>query len=129
MNAYYGYFFLMITIYHNPRCSKSREALGIAEKYSAEKNIPLEVVEYLKTPLSAQQLGELQRQLSSGLSDMVRDGEPEYAALALAGADDARLLQALCDEPKLLQRPIVTYQGRAVIGRPPALVNDLLRAD
>jgi arsenate reductase len=119
----------MITIYHNPRCSKSREALAIAEKYSAENKVPLEVVEYLKTPLSSQQLVELQRQMQATLREMVRDGEAEYAVLDLAGADDASLLQALCDHPKLLQRPIVAYRGRAVIGRPPALVNDLLRAN
>jgi arsenate reductase len=119
----------MITIYHNPRCSKSREALAIAEKFSTKNRVQLEIVDYIKTPLSLNQLKELRQALGTALGEMVRDNEPEYRALDLAGADDASLLKALADHPRLLQRPIVTYRGSAVIGRPPERVNDLLRTD
>jgi arsenate reductase len=117
----------MITIYHNPRCSKSREALAIAEGFSKENSVPLKIVDYIKNPLSSEQLKALQQALGTALGEMIRDNEPEYRALDLAGADDASLLKALADHPGLLQRPIVTYCGRAAIGRPPERVNDLLR--
>lgn len=116
----------MITIYHNSRCSKSRSALLLAEKFAMEKQLPLQVVDYLATPLSSEQIMALQRQLGIALRDMVRETEPQYAELGLAQADDAALLRALCDHPKLLQRPIVTYRGRAVIGRPPERLSELL---
>lgn len=119
----------MITIYHNPRCSKSREALALAERFAAQNELPLAVVEYLKTPLTLAQLAALHRQLGCGVRDMVRSNEEEYAALDLAQGDDAALLRALAAHPKLLQRPIVVYRGRAAIGRPPELLNDFLRAD
>lgn len=77
----------MITIYHNPRCSKSREALAVAEKFSTKNRVPLEIVDYIKTPL-LNQLKELRQALKTALGEMVRDNEPEYRALDLAGADD-----------------------------------------
>jgi arsenate reductase len=117
----------MIKIYHNPRCSKSREALVIAEAFSARKKLAIEIVDYLKTPLSLEQLRALQRQLKTPLRDMVRENEPEYRDLGLADADDGMMLQALAAHPKLLQRPVVVYEGRAVIGRPPERVHELLK--
>jgi arsenate reductase len=116
----------MITMYHNPRCSKSREALAIAEQFSSLHKFKPEVVDYQKTPLTLAQLQTLHRQLGGPLSAMVRDNEPEYAALNLAQADDAALLEALAAHPKLLQRPVVVYRERAVIARPPQLLNALL---
>lgn len=115
----------MITIYHNPRCSKSREALGMAEQFSNEKKLALEVVDYQKTPLTLAQLQDLHRILGGPVSAMVRDSEPEYAELGLAQADDAGLLAALAAHPKLLQRPIVVYRKHAVVARPPLLLNAL----
>lgn len=109
----------MITIYHNPRCSKSREALALAQQFSAQQNLPLQVVEYLKTPLTLAQLAALHRQLGGEVRDMVRDNEEEFSALNLAHADQAALLRALAQYPVLLQRPIVSYGDRAMIGRPP----------
>lgn len=91
-----------------------------------EKQLPLQVMDYLATPLSSEQIIALQRQLGIALRDMVRDTEPEYGELKLADADDTALLRALCDHPKLLQRPIVTYRERAVIGRPPERLSELL---
>lgn len=115
----------MITIYHNPRCSKSREALAMAEQFSHEHKLKLEVVDYQKTPLTLAQLKDLHWTLGGPVSAMLRDNEPEYAALGLAQADDAALLAALAAHPKLLQRPIVVYQKRAVIARPPQLLDQL----
>ncbi|AIY39534.1 Arsenate reductase [Collimonas arenae] len=115
----------MITIYHNQRCSKSREALAIAEQFSNTRKLKLEVIDYQKTPLTLAQLQALHRTLGGPVSAMLRDNEPEYAALDLAQADDAALLEALAAHPKLLQRPIVVYQKHAVIARPPELVNPL----
>lgn len=116
-----------ITIYHNPRCSKSREALAITQQFADANKAPLKVVEYLKTPLRAKELSDLRQRLNAPLRDMVRDTEEEYAALNLSQASDAVLLQALAAHPKLMQRPIVVYRGKAMIGRPPEKLHDLLR--
>jgi len=116
-----------ITIYHNPRCSKSREALALAQQFANANNAPLKVVEYLKTPLGAKELADLRQRLDAPLRDMVRDTEEEYAALHLAQASDEVLLQALAEHPKLMQRPIVVYRGKAMIGRPPEKLHHLLR--
>jgi arsenate reductase len=118
----------MITIYHNPRCSKSREALAIAEQFAARQNESIDVVEYLKTPLTVERLKMLRAQLGGDIRDMVRGNEEEYAKLNLASADDAGILNALAAHPKLLQRPIVVYKGRAMIGRPPERLGELLKA-
>lgn len=119
----------MITIYHNQRCSKSRQAMAMLEQISAQKNIPLKVVYYLETPLGKEQLEALRSELGIDLRAMVRDTEAEYAELQLTQADDQKLLQALVSHPKLLQRPVVSYQGRAVIARPPERLLDLLPTD
>lgn len=116
----------MITIYHNPRCSKSREALALVEAFAARKKLPVEVVEYLKTPPDVVQLETLQALLGCKAIDMLRSNEEEFAALGLAGADDATLLRAVAEHPKLLQRPVVVFCERAAICRPPELVTGLL---
>jgi arsenate reductase len=117
----------MLTIYHNPRCSKSREALTLVQQFSGDREVQLNIIEYLKTPLDIAQLSALHQQLEdSTVRDMVRDTEEEFSALNLAHADDAALLQALAVHPILLQRPIVVYRGRAMIGRPPERLHALL---
>lgn len=116
----------MITIYHNPRCSKSREALALVETIAARRQLAVNVVEYLKAPLDLAQLSELQNILGCQTTDMVRSNEDEYNALGLAQADDAALLAAIAAHPKLLQRPIAVFGKRAVIGRPPELIAALL---
>jgi len=115
----------MITIYHNPRCSKSRETLALVQDIATREQVQLHVVDYLKNAPNIQQLQILQKQLALPLRDMVRDNEEEYAALGLEDADEAGLLAALSAHPKLLQRPIVVYGERARIGRPPQNVLDL----
>ncbi|WP_292936126.1 arsenate reductase (glutaredoxin) [Noviherbaspirillum sp.] len=119
----------MITIFHNPRCSKSRETLALVEEFAARRHLPVEVVEYLKTPPTVPQLKSLLQQLGCDVREIVRSNEEEYDTLGLAQADDEALLSAIAATPKLLQRPIVVYRGRAVIGRPPERVRDLFDAE
>ncbi len=105
-------------IYHNPRCSKSRQALEILRAAGVEPRI----VEYLKTPPTVAQL----KQFNLPARDIVRAGEDEYAQLKLAAATDAEVLAAIAQHPILLQRPIVVRGNRAVVARPPEKVRELL---
>ncbi|AOJ77406.1 arsenate reductase (glutaredoxin) [Burkholderia ubonensis] len=116
----------MITIYHNPRCSKSRETLALVESLNVA-GIPLNVIEYLKTPPTVEALETLHRQLGCAVRDMLRDGEEPYKTLDLGRANltDAEAYEAIAAHPVLLQRPIVVYGDKAAIGRPPELVRAL----
>lgn len=111
----------MITIYHNPRCSKSRGACELITSAYNKANEPTEIVEYLKQPLTVAQLKQLNAQLGCSVREMIRDTEAEYKDLHLSdpALSDAQLYEALAMHPILLQRPIVVRNGRAVIGRPP----------
>lgn len=115
----------MITIYHNPRCSKSRETFALVQKVSEERGLPLTVVDYLKSPLTLEELTALHQQLGIPLREMVRDNEEQFATLGLEHANEDAILQAVAEHPQLMQRPIVTYRGQARIGRPPERVLDL----
>lgn len=117
-----------IKIFHHPRCSKSRAALTLVENFAAKTGIPVNIVEYLNTPPTIDELQELQQKLGIGARELIRDSEEEYKLLQLTTADDAALLQAIADHPKLLQRPIVVFEDRAVIARPPELVSQWLQA-
>ena len=117
-----------ITVYHNPRCSKSRETLALVEAYAARHAVAVNVVDYRQTPLTHAQLTQLQAQLGLAARDMVRAHEEVYATLGLQDASDEALLHALAAHPELLQRPIVVRNGRAVIGRPPERVAAMLNA-
>jgi len=103
----------IFTIYHNPRCSKSREALEILQNHSIQ---PV-VVEYLKTPLNLEALKQLQAHFE--LKDFVRHNEPIFKELNLSLDNESQVLEAMLKEPILMQRPIVTYDAMAVIARPP----------
>ncbi|WP_341317289.1 arsenate reductase (glutaredoxin) [Paraburkholderia sp. IMGN_8] len=117
----------MITIYHNPRCSKSRAACELIASTYNNTNEPTEIVEYLKQPLTIAQLKQLNAQLGCTVREMIRDTESEYKELQLSDRtlSDAQLYEALARHPILLQRPIVVRNGRAVIGRPPENVEAL----
>lgn len=117
----------MITIYHNPRCSKSRGACELVVGLSDAAREKVEVIKYLKHPLSVAQLKELNRVLGCPVRDMVRTTESEYKALNLGREDvtDDELYDALAKHPVLLQRPIIVRNGKAVIGRPPENVSAL----
>jgi arsenate reductase (glutaredoxin) len=112
-------------IYHNPRCSKSREALALLQA----QGLTPEVIEYLKTPPSLAELQALLRRLDLPARELLRTGEDEYQALGLGdpGLSEQALLGAITAHPKLLQRPIVVYGERAVIARPAELALKLLR--
>jgi arsenate reductase (glutaredoxin) len=109
-----------LVIYHNPRCSKSRQALEILRQHGHEPC----VIEYLKTPPDLQTL----RSFGLPARDLLRDNEPEFAALKLdaPGQTDADLFAAIVAHPVLLQRPIVVRGHRALIARPPERVTELL---
>jgi arsenate reductase len=111
----------MITIYHNPRCSKSRATCELIASTYCGANESTEIVEYLKTPLTVAQLQQLNSLLGCTVREMVRDSEAEYKERRLDDRtlSDAQLYEAMARHPILLQRPIVVRNGRAVIGRPP----------
>ncbi|MSR65290.1 MAG: arsenate reductase (glutaredoxin) [Verrucomicrobiae bacterium] len=111
-------------IYHNPRCSKSRQALEILRAHKVEPQI----IEYLKTPPDAMTLKDVLRKLKLGVRDILRDGEDEYAKLKLNNPNLSgdKLIATIIKHPVLLQRPIVVCGHRAVIGRPPEKVKELL---
>ncbi|WCM23409.1 arsenate reductase (glutaredoxin) [Paraburkholderia bryophila] len=111
----------MITIYHNPRCSKSRAACELLTSTYNVANEPTEIIEYLKQPLTVDQLKQLNAELGCPVREMIRDTEAEYKELQLSDAalTDDELYEAMATHPILLQRPIVVRNGRAVIGRPP----------
>lgn len=121
----------MLIIYHNPRCSKSRGALELVQEFAAQHQLDLQVVDYQKTPLTLLQLTELYQLLQASadysVRDMVRDNEALFGTLALQQGDDNSLLQALATHPQLLQRPIVRFNNRALIARPPESLNRFLQ--
>lgn len=110
-------------IYHNPRCSKSRQALAILSDGGAE----FETIEYLKTGLTVSELAALQKASGLSVREMMRTGESVYKELALKDeADDAKLLQAMAAHPILLERPFVADARQAMICRPPELAERFL---
>lgn len=115
---------MAVTIYHNPRCSKSRQALALLEA----RGITPRVVEYLKTPPDRATLAALLRKLGLPASALVRRNEAEFAALGLdrPGVTEDELLDAMAAHPKLIERPIVVVDRRARIGRPPEAVLEIL---
>jgi arsenate reductase len=113
---------MAVTIYHNPKCSKSRQALQLLREAGVEPA----VVEYLKTPPDAATLTRLLKLLGLTPRQLMRTKEPEYAAERLQAADDAALIEAMVRVPKLIERPIVVNGGRAALGRPPEQVLEVL---
>ena len=113
-----------LTIYHNPRCSKSRQTLALIEKAGQTPNVVL----YLDNPPSVAELDGLLKKLGVEPQAIVRTGEDLYKELGLSQATHSRQewLQLLHDHPKLIERPIVVKGDRAVIGRPPENVTALL---
>jgi arsenate reductase (glutaredoxin) len=114
----------MITLYHNPRCSKSREALALLQA----KGIEPTVVLYLETPPTAKALGILLAQLNIPARQLLRKTEDAYKELNLADTtlSEAALIKAMIAQPKLIERPIAIKGDKAVIGRPPENILTLL---
>ena len=110
-------------LWHNPRCSKSREALALLQA----KGIEPEVRRYLEDAPSVDELKAAQAALGVPAIEMVRTKEAEFKAAGLSGdSDDETLLRAMAETPKLIERPVAFASGRAVIGRPPERVLELL---
>jgi arsenate reductase (glutaredoxin) len=109
------------TIYHNPRCSKSRETLKILQ---AANGVEVEVVEYLKTPPSAEKLGQLYARAGLTPRQGLRSGEE--AARKHLGDDGPELLAAMAKEPILIERPLVETDKGVRLCRPPEMVREIL---
>ena len=113
----------MIKIYHNPRCRKSREALN----YLEEKENALDVILYLQTPLSYEALSDLIQKLKLRPIDLIRKEEALWKTqFKDKNLDDPALIQLMIEEPRLMQRPIVEFQDKAVIARPLDALKDLI---
>lgn len=112
------------TLYHNPRCSKSRAALALLREHGVEP----EVIEYLKDPPDAETLSRLLDLLGLGPRELMRTKEPEYRALGLddPGLTREALIAAMVANPRLIERPILVKDGRAAIGRPPEKLLEIL---
>jgi arsenate reductase len=115
---------MTVTIYHNPRCSKSRQTLELLRKQGVEP----EIVEYLNTPPSAKALDEILNLLGMEPRELMRRKEAEYKEQGLddANLDRKALIAAMVTTPKLIERPIVLANGKAALGRPPEQVLDIL---
>ena len=115
---------MTVTIYHNPRCSKSRQTLALIE----EKGVTPKIVDYVKTPPSAAELKRVLKKLGLKPRDILRKGEAVYAELGLDDKDlkDDALIALMVKNPILIERPIVVSGDRAALGRPPEAVLKIL---
>ena len=112
---------MSLKIYHNPKCSKSRQTLALIQ----ERGIDPEVIEYLKEPIKPNELKDILTKLGFKPSDILRKKEAEEEGLSHNFQDEA-LIEAICACPRTLQRPIVVNGQKAVVGRPPEKVLEIL---
>ncbi len=113
---------MSVTIYHNPRCSKSRQTLAILE----DKNVDHNVVEYLTSPPSQAELKRILGMLGVKPADIVRKKEAREAGLDLGAMSDAEIIDAMVTTPIIIERPIVVAGDKAVMGRPPENVLSII---
>ena len=115
---------MSVTIYHNPKCSKSRQTLALLR----ERGIEPTVIEYLRTPPEVSELQSLLGLLGLSPRQLMRVKESEYRACGLddEALSDTDLVQAMFENPKLIERPIVLANGKAALGRPPESVLAIL---
>jgi arsenate reductase len=108
---------MSVKIYHNPRCSKSRQTLQLIQAQGIEP----EIIEYLKTPPTTEELSTVLDYLNMEPRDLMRKKEAEYKATGMNNPelDNVALIQGMVSSPKLIERPIVINNGKAAIGRPP----------
>ena len=112
-----------LLLLHNPRCSKSRAALALLE----ERGARFEVRRYLEDPLDAAELAALRERLGRPAGEWVRKGEAAFGEAGLEpGSGEADVLRAMAQHPILIERPVLVRGGRAVVGRPPERVLELL---
>ncbi|WP_405206907.1 arsenate reductase (glutaredoxin) [Aquimarina sp. LLG6339-5] len=113
----------MTTIYHNPRCSKSRQCLAILE----DKKEDLEIIKYLETPITKEKLTEIIALLRIKPINLVRKNEAIWKQeFKNKDLTDSELIRIMCENPKLIERPIVIKNKKAIIGRPPENVIEIL---
>ncbi|WP_049722094.1 arsenate reductase (glutaredoxin) [Gilvimarinus polysaccharolyticus] len=114
----------MLSIYHNPRCSKSRQTLALLE----ERGLTPKIIKYLDTPPTPAELKDVLNKLGISARELLRSSEAEYQTLGLADKTlpEAALINAMSEYPKLIERPIVIHGARARLGRPPEQVLDIL---
>ena len=113
-----------VTIWHNPRCSKSRNAVALLE----EQGVEAEVMKYLDTPPSKEELVEMLKMLGLSARELMRTKEDIYKVLDLKNEnDEEKLIEAMAANPKLIERPIVIKDGKAAIGRPIENIVELLK--
>ncbi|MEH6500265.1 MAG: arsenate reductase (glutaredoxin) [Pseudoalteromonas distincta] len=112
-----------VRIYHNPRCSKSRQALALLE----ERGEDFDVINYIAEPLDNATISDLLVTLGMSARELMRKGEDTYKELKLDNPElsEAQLVQALADYPRLIERPIVVKDGQALIARPPEKLLEL----
>ncbi len=115
---------MSVTIYHNPRCSKSRQTLELIQN----RGIEPEIIRYLDNPPSTDELEQIIAALGIGPRELLRRGEDKYRELGLdsSALGDQELIAAMCTHPILIERPIVLAGKRARIGRPPEAVEAIL---
>jgi len=113
---------MSVTIYHNPRCSKSRQTLELIR----EKGVEPEIVEYLETPPSAAELKDILSKLGMSAAEIVRSKEAKEEGIDVSALDNDALIEALAAHPRAIERPIVVKDAKAVMGRPPQNVINLL---
>lgn len=111
-----------LTLYHNPRCSKSRATLELLQGRGLEPA----VVEYLKTPPDEPTLRTILKKLNLAPADLIRKKEAPYRELNLEGQSDDALIAAMVEHPVLIERPILVHGDKAAIGRPPENVESIL---
>lgn len=113
-----------LTIYHNPKCSKSRETLMLLER----KGFSPRIVEYLKTPPTTAELDRILKLLGLEPRGLMRKNEAEYRDLGLDSDKLTRtqLIEAMVENPRLIERPIVLANGKAALGRPPTNVLEII---
>lgn len=112
-----------ITIYHNNRCSKSRQCLAYLSRTSAE----IEIIDYVKNPLSEAEIVKLLQILKISPMDLIRKNEPEWKENENKNLSDNQLILLMVQNPKLIERPIVIKNGEGIIARPPEKVLEWLR--
>lgn len=115
---------MSVTIYHNPRCSKSRQTLQLL----GENGVAPQVIEYLKTPPSQAELTQLLKMLKISARELMRTKDDLYRKLNLddPALSNDDLINAMATHPALIERPIVIHDGKAVIGRPPEKILEIL---
>jgi len=114
-----------VKIWHNPRCSKSRNAVALLE----EKGVEAEVVKYLETPPNRDEIVEMLKMLGISARELMRTKEAIYKELGLKDVtDEDALIDAMVSNPKLIERPIVIKDGKAAIGRPLENITELIKS-